>query len=181
MLLLACAREIYPGERVSNSSHVNRVLGFIADYDAPVDWDVVEIQINDATPYVPKWICKTFSGYARAIWEFEEPLPIDKSLYDTFVREIGKATKAQRLLAGFDDCAFKPNQYFEAGEDWKEIGKPLPSSVIHAALNRAIQKKPIVASTSVPLDVIAEKVEEVFNLGVGWGILKSGREAHYSG
>ena len=30
-------------------------------------------------PYVPKWICKAFSGYARAIWEFEEPLPIDKS------------------------------------------------------------------------------------------------------
>jgi len=152
-----------PGERVSNSNHVNRVLGFIADYDAPVDWDVAEIQINDTTPYAPKWICKTFSGYARAIWEFEEPLPIDKNLYDTFIREIGKATKAQRLLAGFDDCAFKPNQYFEAGEDWKEIGKPLPCSVIHAALNRAIQKKPIVASDiTVPLDVIAEKVEEVF-------------------
>ena len=152
-----------PGERVSNGNPVNKVYGFIADYDAPVDWDVLEIQINDVTDFRPKWICKTYSGYVRAVWQFEEPLPIDKSLYETFAREISKSVKAQRMLAGFDDCAFKANQYFEVGESWQEIGEDLPSSVVHAALNRALQKKPITASDiSIPMEVLADKVEDMF-------------------
>jgi hypothetical protein len=152
-----------PGERVTNANPVNKTYGFIADFDAPVDWDLIEIQINDATEYPPKWVCKTHSGYARALWEFDEPLPIDKTLYENFVKEIAKSVKAQRLLAGFDDCAFKANQYFEVGEEWQEIGRELPSSVVHAALNRAIQKRqPTTNDVTVPMSVIAEQVESVF-------------------
>ena len=152
-----------PGERVSNANQVNKSYGFIADYDAPVDWDVVEIQINDATDYAPKWICKTYSGYLRAIWEFDEPLPIDKNLYEIFVKEVAKSVKAQRLLAGFDDCSFKANQYFEIGEEWKQIGRELSSSIVHAALNRAIQKKPPTTSAiTIPISVIAEQVENSY-------------------
>lgn len=152
-----------PGERVSNANQVNKSYGFIADYDAPVDWDVVEIQINDATDYAPKWICKTYSGYLRAIWEFDEPLPIDKNLYEIFVKEVAKSVKAQRLLAGFDDCSFKANQYFEIGEEWKQIGRELSSSIVHAALNRAIQKKPPTTSAiTIPISVIAEQVESSY-------------------
>jgi hypothetical protein len=149
-----------PRKRVSSKNPVNKVSGFIADFDAPVDWVSVKDIINAALPVAPTWIAKTFSGYIRMIWEFEEPLPIDPNMYDAFIRELARSLKAPKAMAGFDECSYKASQYYEIGSDWTKMGSVVPGDFVYTALVKVAGTRPPTSSdTTVPMDIVAAEIE----------------------
>jgi hypothetical protein len=153
-----------PNVRISNNNPVNAVHGVVADYDAPVDWDVVDklIQVQ-CKEYLPTWRTKTQSGYIRLIWEFEDRLPISPDMYDAFIKRLSTQIGIERLFAGFDSSSYKASQYFELGEDWVKVGNFLDKSVYRTALLKAASDKPPQSTeTSIPIDVVADKVKEQF-------------------
>ena len=84
-------------------------------------------------------------------------------MYESFMRQINKSLKMDKLFAGFDKTSLKPNQYFELGEDWIKTGCPLTSDVVHTCLSKAVNLKPPESSdTAIPLDVVATEVESRF-------------------
>ena len=153
-----------PAKRISNDNPVNKVYGVVADYDAAVDWK--SLHDNLAARFginQPTWLSKTYSGYMRLVWEFDEPLPIAPELYDTFMKHIESALKMNRAFAGFDRTSLKPNQYFELGSDWEKVGNPLPADFVQNSLTKAaMDKPPHSGETTIPIDVIAQEVESRF-------------------
>lgn len=150
--------------RISADNPVNAIYGVVADYDAPVDWDVVDklIQVQ-CKEYLPTWRTKTQSGYIRLIWEFEDCLPIAADMYDSFIKRLSTQIGIERIFAGFDTSSYKASQYFEIGEDWVKVDTPLESSVYRTALFKAAADKPPQSTeTSIPIDIVAAKVNEQF-------------------
>jgi hypothetical protein len=152
-----------PGLRVSSSNPVRKISGIVADYDAPVDWSVIDALLESVCVVKPTWRTKTFSGYARLIWVFEEPLTIDPSVFDAFMFEISAALKVTRVLSGFDRTSLNSGQYFEVGEDWVMVGDTLDADIVQTALFKAVGKKPPqTEDTTIPIVDVAREVEEQF-------------------
>jgi len=153
-----------PAKRISNDNPVNKVYGVVADYDAAVDWKMIHDNLSARFgANQPSWMSKTYSGYMRLVWEFEEPLPIAPELYDTFMKHMESALKMNRAFAGFDRTSLKPNQYFELGTDWEAVGTPLPADFVQNVLTKAaVDKPPHSGDTTIPLDVVAAEVEDRF-------------------
>lgn len=161
----SCVEGRAPSKRVSNDNPVHMIHGVVADYDSPINWKDFEKKLEKlcvSTP-PPTWASRTQSGYLRLVWEFDSPIPIDPSMYESFMRQINKSLKMDKLFAGFDKTSLKPNQYFELGEDWIKTGCPLTSDVVHTCLSKAVNLKPPESSdTAIPLDVVATEVESRF-------------------
>ena len=161
----SCVEGRAPSKRVSNDNPVHMIHGVVADYDSPINWKDFEKKLEKlcvSTP-PPTWASRTQSGYLRLVWEFDSPIPIDPSMYESFMRQINKSLKMDKLFAGFDKTSLKPNQYFELGEDWIKTGCPLTSDVVHTCLSKAVSLKPPESSdTAIPLDVVATEVESRF-------------------
>ena len=153
-----------PNVRISSDNPVNKVSGIVADYDAPVDWDIVDKLIKaQCKELAPTWRSKTQSGYIRLVWEFETTLPIAAALYDAFIKKLGQHIGVDRVFAGFDAASYRPNQYFELGTEWKKTGEPIKKEVYTTCLLKAVnQNPPQAAGTTVPIDVVAKEVEERF-------------------
>jgi hypothetical protein len=153
-----------PNVRISSENPVNKVMGIVADYDAPVDWDIVDKLIKaQCKDLCPTWRSKTQSGYIRLVWEFEGVLPIDAELYDSFIKKLGQHIDVDRVFAGFDVASYRPNQYFELGSEWKKVGEPIKKEVYTTCLLKAVNKKtPQASGSSIPINVVAEAVNEKF-------------------
>ena len=153
-----------PNVRISNDNPVNAVNGFAADYDARVDWDVVDKLIQtQCKEYLPTWRTRTQSGYIRLVWVFEDRLPITPDMYDAFVKRLSTQIGIERIFAGFDTSSYKASQYFEIGEDWVKTGDLLPKAVYRTALMKAAGDKPPQSSdTSIPIDIVEKQVHKKF-------------------
>ena len=153
-----------PSARVTRDNPANKVTAIIADFDAPVDWDIVEKLIKtQCKGHLPTWYNRTQSGYIRLVWEFETPLPISPDMFDAFMRHISVKLGLERIFAGFDKSSLKPTQYFELGEDWTKMGGPLPPSFYRTALIKAASSSPPTTSeTNIPIEVLAKEVEKRF-------------------
>lgn len=154
-----------PAARISEDNPVNKLHGFVADYDAPLDHDTL---VNVLTTRgqgapLPTWSTKTQSGYARLIWEFEEPLPIHPQLAEHFFKRLSDLLKASQLLGGFDRTSLKPSQYFEFGSDWKRIGDPLDSTQLRVTLLKAANDTPLSSGDStVSMEELRKELAERF-------------------
>ena len=154
-----------PSKRISGDNPVHKIHGIVADYDSPIDWNSFEAKLNTscAGTIKPTWSSKTYSGYLRLVWEFEESIPIDPSMFDSFISAMNLTLKISKLFAGFDTTSFRANQYFELGEDWQKTNDPVTMDIVHAALSKAVNSKPPETSdTTIPISVIAEEVESRF-------------------
>jgi hypothetical protein len=154
-----------PSARIGEENPINKLHGFVADYDAPVEWDRVDQLLADrgdgAPP--PTWRTRTQSGYARLVWEFAEPLPIAPQMAEAFLKRLSDHLCAARLLGGFDRTSLKPSQHFELGCDWVRTGDPLPESVTHPLLLKASSDVVLRSEdTNIPLDDIAAEVNKRF-------------------
>ena len=161
----SCAEGRTPSKRITSDNPVHIVYGIVADYDAPVKWDTFRANLGTAcnSSPLPTWSSRTQSDYLRLVWEFENPIPVDPSMYEAFVLAIDKLIKASSLFAGFDKSSFRPNQYFELGVDWQQHGNSLPDSIVFAAIAKAAESKPPEsAETCIPIDVVSKEVESRF-------------------
>jgi hypothetical protein len=164
-IFYSCVEGRAPSKRVSNDNPAHKIHGVVADYDSPLDWKSFRNKLANACVGIPlpTWASRTQSGYLRLVWEFDSSIPIDPSMYDSFMGYINKSLKMDKLFAGFDKTSLKPNQYFELGEDWIKTGDATPTDVVHACLSKAVSSKPPESSdTSVPIDVVAPEVESRF-------------------
>ena len=154
-----------PSKRISGDNPVHKVYGVVADYDSPINWDTFDDKLNTscAGTVKPTWSSKTYSGYLRLVWEFEEPVPVDPAMFDSFIANLNRSLRVDRLFAGFDGTSFRQNQYFELGESWKQTNGEVPMDIVHAALTKAATTKPPeTTDTSIPIDIIAAEVESRF-------------------
>lgn len=154
-----------PNGRISEDNPINKLYGFVADFDAPVDWSNIDniIKIRCDGGHMPTWRTRTQSGYIRLIWEFESVLPIAPALADSFMKRLSDGLKASMLLAGFDKTSLKSSQYFELGEDWTRIGDSIPISFVRTVLLKAANDTAIrTEDTSIPLDEVAAEVARRF-------------------
>ena len=152
-----------PNLRVQGDNPPNFVFGVVADYDAPVDWDlamkIIKTQCKD---HLPTWMSKTQSGYIRLVWEHEKT-PTSKERYTPYMNIMCNELSLERIFAGFDRSSLKANQYFELGEDWVRIGDPLDNSLIQKAILKAAMSKPPQSSeTSIPMEVVGKEVMKKF-------------------
>ena len=150
-----------PSKRISTENPANKVYGIVADYDAPVDWSLVDGKIVTLCgKNSPTWRSKTYSNYIRLVWEFEQGVPIPPDMFPAFAKELKKILRLNKIFAGFDETSLNPSQYFELGSEWTKIGTPLPKSVVHTALLKAAETNPPQSGdTAIPIDVVADKVK----------------------
>ncbi len=154
-----------PSKRIGGDNPAHKIYGVVADYDAPVDWPNMPNIIEDgcAATVKPTWASKTYSGYLRLVWEFDEPIPIDPSMFDSFMANMNRSLKVDKLFAGFDTSSLRPNQYFELGDEWAKLNGSVPKDIVQAALTKAVTSKPPESDdTTIPIDVVAKEVESRF-------------------
>lgn len=151
-----------PRERVGVDNPPRLIYGVVGDYDAAVDWTSIE-SILEKEEYTPTWISRTHSGYMRLVWEFETPVPTSEDLFPAYMKQIAKILKLQKLHAGFDGTSTKASQYFDLGTQWKQIGIPLAKAVTQtAAMKAASAQAPKSGDVVIPMDVLAQEVEDRF-------------------
>lgn len=153
-----------PGLRVTADNPPRLIHGIIGDYDASVDWDTIDTTLLQRGTPPPTWRSRTFSGYLRVLWEFEKPLPIHPDMFNSFMAQIAGVLRLEHLAAGFDKASLGAGQYFEIGEDWKDLGVgPLPHDIVLAALMRASSAKPPQSEDdNIPFEDVAEEIERQF-------------------
>lgn len=154
-----------PSKRIGGDNPAHKIYGVVADYDSPVDWPNIPDIVEDScvATVKPTWASKTYSGYLRLVWEFDEPIPIDSSMFDSFISNINRSLRIDKLFAGFDTSSLRPNQYFELGDEWTRLNGSVPKDIVQAALTKAITSKPPESDdTTIPIDVVAKEVESRF-------------------
>ena len=153
-----------PSKRVSNDNPVHMLYGIVADYDAPVDWTSLDVDVHaKCAQSMPTWRSRTQSNYLRLVWEFESPLPMSPELFDTFMKHLKKSLNLERIFAGFDPTSLRANQYFELGDDWHNLGGLLKDTFVQSLVAKAAADKPPQSSdTAIPIEVIAAEVDDRF-------------------
>ena len=153
-----------PSKRISSENPINRVHGIVADYDAPVDWILVDLKIGTVCKdNPPTWRSKTYSGYIRLVWEFENSVPIAPDMFSAFFKELKNTLNIHKVFAGFDSTSLNAAQYFELGSDWHQTGGKLPNAPVQTALLKAAAVCPPQSNdTAIPIEVVAEKVREKY-------------------
>jgi hypothetical protein len=152
-------------ERIGEDNPVNRIHGFVADYDAPVDWarvdDLISARVGDA-PH-PTWRTKTHSGYIRLVWEFSEPIPLAPEMASSFLKRLASELRAPIMFAGYDRTSENIAQTFELGTDWVKVGSPVDAMRIKTILLKAANDTTIKTSeTTIPIEDVAAEVERRF-------------------
>tara|TARA_R100001510_G_C7656032_1_gene215631 strand:- start:3214 stop:5394 length:2181 start_codon:yes stop_codon:yes gene_type:complete len=158
------AEGLAPNSRIEGENKVAKIHGVAADYDAPVDWvNVDDIISAKCVKCMPSWRSKTNSGYIRVVFEFEEVISIDPSMYKPFLAELKKAIGFHKIFAGYDNKSENPSQYFELGEDWVPMGGKVPTAVVQTALFKAAKENPPQSKdTSIPIEKISAEIDKRF-------------------
>jgi hypothetical protein len=155
-----------PSQRVSEDNPVNKLHGFVADFDAPVDWTKVPdlLEARCVPDFKPTWYSRTQSGYIRLVWEFEKPITVAPALAEGLLRRVSDMVKAPTLFAGFDRTSLKVSQYFELGRDWtKGGGGRIPTSSVMTVLLKVANDVPLqTGDVHIPLSVVAAEVAKRF-------------------
>lgn len=156
--------------RLTSNNPVHFMHGWVADYDSS---EIDTSNMSELVKYVlgrspgglaPTWITKTYSGKARAIWEFTTPLLLDsEQVFVAFQDRFVKEAKATKLLKGFDPASKNPSTYWELGTEWTKVSAPVDDMTLERIFFEAIKDLDVkVTEVKVPIDVVAAKVEEVF-------------------
>ena len=162
-----------------NADNPPRLLhGVIADYDSPrvaemaADMGRLVREVAKAVPYfeaAPAYACRTWSGKARLVWEFEEPVPASNgALLKAFLKAFRDESKARMLLPGLDLKAWEnPGQYYEIGTEWTPVPcgasagpRRVPADTARRLLFDASRGLHLAGDghASIPMDVVAAEV-----------------------
>lgn len=158
-----------PNMRVSKDNPPMNITGLIVDYDSGLSKERFKefIKKNHGVP-PPNFVCDTFTkDQRRLIWEFEEPLRLGSlPLAREFFKVASMRLKWSKWLPGFDDMTLDPTHFYHIGKKWERLAnEKIPRSLVlsWAAIAAAKVKGPApLDQPNIPLDVIAELVEEKF-------------------
>jgi hypothetical protein len=163
-LFYSACEGLAPSLRVSERNESYKLHGLVCDYDSKIsDAELGGLAKNAAPGLLPVWISHTFSGGARLVFEFKEPVYVDNpDIADCFLKELRKELRLKYLLPGFDDKSLNLTQYFELGRGWQRVpdAKPIPSNVLGLVFYRAAGKKTIRGEgPQIPIEAVAAEVE----------------------
>lgn len=154
--------------RISKDNPPYRMHGLVVDYDSkisPAEVDPLLLK-NCPSEFRPAWISRTFSGGARLLWEFEEPIfTYNPGMVKELLARLRIELKCEKLLPGFDRVPFvKPDQYYELGTEWrryadKRIGKRTLNLWIYQA---GLKTKWSMEGTEIPMELLAAEVEKQY-------------------
>lgn len=156
-----------PMRRVDKENPAIYLHGLIADYDAPVTNEMLAALREDSpVEFAPQWACRTFSGHARLVWKFEEPLSLpNPEAAKLFLRVVKRKLKLTSFLPGLDDDAFfDPHRYYEKGREWVDIcNDNIPANFTHQWMYEAGKKiKWETYGVEIPLELVAAKIKEIY-------------------
>ena len=156
-----------PGLRVNASTNAPIFLhGFVADYDTLITddlWDSLPGRCK--TEIMPAWGSSTWSGGARLVWEFDEPLLLTSwNIIKVFMKIAAKKLGVKKMFPGFDTAFFtKPDQYYEVGRDWRHLSSDtIPAVILWAWLADAGDACEEKVSFRIPIAEVAKEVEVRF-------------------
>jgi hypothetical protein len=147
-------------ERITAANPVGLVTALVADYDAPVDWDTIlpDLQREFAMA-PPTWVSRTYSGYMRVVWEFENPLPVTPEIFEPLMKQLRRFLRLDRAFAGFDEASLRATQYFEVGSNWLRPGGGLSAEAVVTSLIKATAERPPSSSdVSIPIEDVSKEV-----------------------
>lgn len=159
---------INAGVRIGKENPAYRIHGLVADYDTNLGEKAIPLTVAKNAPleFRPAWFSRTFSGGARLIWEFEQPVFCYHAAHlKDFLARCKKEFKCARLIAGLDEGVLsKPDQYYELGTDWQRVSDVrIASKTINLWLYQIGTKiKWSVEGTEIPIELVAEQVEKQF-------------------
>lgn len=160
--ITAC-EAVNPNRKAATENPAEKIHGFIADYDAPFDKEKLLSKIDRILDggTKPTWMCETFSGNLRLIWEFERPIRIPEGAGKDFMKGLADRLRMKKLAAGFDDGSYEPERYYEIGQNWEKLGGPVNYSLLTGVLFKSFVP---VSNTEVtiPFDAVKEEVERRF-------------------
>lgn len=159
-----------PSLRLTVQNPPQYMHGWAIDYDAYRFIDEKKIaDIPNIAPagLCPMWTCRTRSGGARVVYEFEKPVLIDnKELRESFLKILAKELLVKNLLPEFDDASFEVHlQYWEVGRDWHAVkgGAPIKADWLGLQFFNAATKAKIHGEGfTIPIEAVAEEVERQF-------------------
>jgi len=171
---LSLVEPLRPSQRVMRDNPPRRIHGFIADFDAAVEWAKLENRLlKKCGGEAPTYYARTRSDHLRLIWEFENPVTTDGESAEIFLRGLARELKVESVHAGYDKTSTHPSQYFEIGSDWKPLGGKLSEPFvfhIHATHFRVPKEK----SVSIPFDIVAKEIEKQYRHRLNGVLLEIG-------
>lgn len=150
--------------RVSASENPPLKLhGFVVDYDTAISDDMWKsLPSRCKTEFMPTYGSATYSGGARVIWEFEEPLLLPNwQVTKAFLKIAAKKMGLTKLLPGFDEAFYgKPDQYYELGRNWQALSTDkIPNEVLWNWMSMAGDAvKDPADLRRIPLEVVSAEV-----------------------
>ena len=152
--------------RISRQNPPMRLHGIVADYDAALSVQDIQSLIAKNAVVAPMYYSQTFSGGARLVWVFDEPVFIDNhKLCEQLLKIAGKELKLKSLLPSFDPASLETSQYFEAGSGWTQVigAAPIDPSMVGYWMHEACKKTDVTSEgPAIPLDVVYDEVQKQF-------------------
>lgn len=161
--------------REEDSNPPSTMMAYIADYDVALSDEKLGVLLKEPpVPIMPNFVVKSFSQEGdsgrykrRLVWLFEVPIRLCGTAHaKAFFKVLTDRLKAKKWLAGFDDDANKPQQYFEIGRDWVRLAKePVHKSLLYAWAAEAASSATIFEGRERPavdLALIAQAVADKF-------------------
>lgn len=157
-----------PSLRTDRDNPARLLHGVVADFDCRIDRDTLLKGIAKApADYPVAYASSTFSGGARLLWLFENPVALfggehTKQLLLALMKELN----VKKLLAGLDTTAFiAPTQYYELGTDWIAANPDarISRKLVEYLSFKAAQKQDVsTLGPSIPIEVVAAEIERRF-------------------
>lgn len=161
--IYSAIRGVALNHRVGGGNPAAGLRGLVADYDMKSEMPVVLGYINQMkAEFRPNFIEMSLGMKIRLVWVFEKEILVPNSdfcssLISTFFKKMGVPT----LLPGYDICSEeKPTTIWTNGGEWYDVNKvPMPWDLVFG-MAVDVSKKAALATSEVPLELIAEQVEK---------------------
>lgn len=157
-----------PGLPVGAGNKPRRIHGFVADYDTTgITLDELRANLRRCSAqFQPHAFNVTFSGGARAVWLFEEPVfYYNNTVFKKFIKRVIRETKANSFAPGLDDTTDQAGRFFTAGDKWviNHAARPIRSQSLHLWLAEASRNDEFNGhGITIPIDLIAAEVQRRF-------------------
>lgn len=151
--------------RVDSTNAPAVMYGVCCDYDMPLNAEERMRKLNKLGTK-PTYIAETFSGGVRAVWMFENPIPLlpDTGSTEELLKIICKELGLKNAFGPLDNSYYRASQYYHRGWNWQEAGgESIPMEQVllwqSASWKKAVWKED---EDLIPLEYVAEEAEKRF-------------------
>lgn len=154
------------------------IHGVVADFDCRMDdrqFKKFMGRVIDAD-YQPNWVCRSFSGGAHLIYQFEKKIPYTTTAhFNRFMTALRQELNLESFGPEFDKKAWSNTAtYFSPGTDWVNLNKDhIGENMLYSLLYSSSKVTDYSGqAVDIPMDIVAEEMErqypgELVNMKVG--------------